>query len=77
MNGHHSDRAEPIQQVLEQIFHKALKKAFPDLTDKPIVLPTKQAVHGDYQFNNAMKLFAMLKGQVGTFGTYYTFGGNL
>ena len=63
-NGAQDDRMESVQKVLENMFQKALKKAYPDLSEKPIVLPTKEAKFGDYQFNNAMKLFAMLKGKV-------------
>ena len=39
-------------------------QAFPGTEDDPVVAPTKEAKFGDYQCNNAMKLFNQLKGKV-------------
>jgi hypothetical protein len=43
---------------------QSLNKAYPDVTDEPIVAACNNAKFGDYQCNNAMQLFAKLKGKV-------------
>ena len=58
--------ASSVQGEVEALFQTALDQAFPDLRELPIVTPTKpkDARFGDYQCNNAMKLFNSLRGKV-------------
>ena len=59
-------RRQSLQADVEAIFKEALDRAFPNQGEAPIVTPTKpkDAKFGDYQCNNAMKLFNSLKGKV-------------
>ena len=58
--------ANSVQGEVELLFQTALDQAFPGLKELPIVTPTKpkDAKFGDYQCNNAMKLFNSLRGKV-------------
>ena len=51
-----------VLSTLEDIFGAALEKAYPDLPDKPCPI-TPSAKFGDYQFNGAMAISGLLKGQ--------------
>jgi len=51
-----------VLSALEDIFGQALEKAYPDLPDKPCPI-TPSAKFGDYQFNGAMAISGLLKGQ--------------
>ena len=51
-----------VLRALEDIFGQALEKAYPDLPDKPCPI-TPSAKFGDYQFNGAMAISGLLKGQ--------------
>jgi arginyl-tRNA synthetase len=56
-----------IQKEVEEIFKSALAKAFPgveELTPMIVANKPRDQKFGDYQCNNAMKLFNQLKGQV-------------
>ncbi len=53
-----------LRTQLTNLFRQAINKAYPDLTDEPIVAACNNAKFGDYQCNNAMQLFAKLKGKV-------------
>ncbi|KAK9845941.1 hypothetical protein WJX81_006549 [Elliptochloris bilobata] len=50
---------------LQGLFRAAMRAALPKLTDEPVVVPTGNPKFGDYQLNNAMRIFAHLKGQEG------------
>ena len=58
--------ANSVQAEVESLFQAALDQAFPALGEAPLVTPTKpkDAKYGDYQCNNAMKLFNSLRGKV-------------
>ena len=51
---------------MEQLVAGALQGAFPAQQEKPMVAATRDSKKfgGDYQCNNAMSLFAKLKGKV-------------
>lgn len=49
---------------LEQVLTDALQQAFPGLEERALVAPCRDAKFGDYQCNNAMALFAKMKGKV-------------
>ena len=51
-----------VLSALEDIFGAALEKAYPDVPDKPCPI-TVSAKFGDYQFNGAMAISGLLKGQ--------------
>lgn len=56
-----------ILKEVEEVFRVALAKAFPGVDAAPMISPNrpKDQKYGDYQCNNAMKLFNQLKGQEG------------
>ena len=47
---------------LESIFQEAVEAAYPDVPDAPVPI-TVSAKFGDYQFNGAMQISGLLKGQ--------------
>ena len=49
---------------LEELVTAALQQAFPGVDERAMVTPCRDAKFGDYQCNNAMALFAKLKGKV-------------
>ena len=51
---------------MEHLVAEALRAAFPDQQEKPLVAATRDSRRfgGDYQCNNAMSLFAKLRGKV-------------
>ncbi len=51
---------------MEHLVAEALQTAFPGQQEKPLVAATRDSKKfgGDYQCNNAMSLFAKLKGKV-------------
>ena len=51
-----------VLNSLEDIFADALEKSYPDVPDKPCPI-TVSAKFGDYQFNGAMAISGLLKGQ--------------
>ncbi len=51
-----------ILNKLEDIFRSAVAKSYPDLPDAPVPI-TPSAKFGDYQFNGAMAISGLLKGQ--------------
>ena len=57
-------RVPSVKTELEKVFRAAIMQAFPGTEDDPVVAPTKEAKFGDYQCNNAMRLFNQLKGKV-------------
>ncbi len=67
-----SESAAPAGRVasvlveLEHLVAEALQTAFPGQHEKPLVAATRDSKKfgGDYQCNNAMALFAKLKGKV-------------
>ncbi|KAL3532548.1 hypothetical protein ACH5RR_006069 [Cinchona calisaya] len=57
-----------LKQQLEKLFGESLRVTVPDELDvPPIITPCKDLKHGDYQCNNAMSLFAKIKGKVPEF----------
>lgn len=54
---------ENIQEILTNLFAKAISLAFPDLTDPPIVitLSGNNPKFGDYQCNSAMPISNIYK----------------
>lgn len=60
-----TQRAPGLRSELEDLFHTALQAAYPDVNEKPLVVPCNNPKFGDYQFNNAMALFGKLKGKAG------------
>lgn len=53
-----------IQNALTTIFKEAIGKAFPELTQAPVIIaPSSHAKFGDYQCNSAMPIMQMLKAQ--------------
>ncbi|XP_027071490.1 arginine--tRNA ligase, cytoplasmic-like isoform X1 [Coffea eugenioides] len=62
------ERVGSVKQQLQRLFGEALRDKFPDELDiVPIITPCKDLRHGDYQCNNAMSLFAKIKGRVPEF----------
>ena len=57
-------RVPSVLIELEQVLTDALRQAFPGLEERALVAPCRDARFGDYQCNNAMALFAKMKGQV-------------
>ena len=57
-------RVPSVLIELEQLLTDALRQAFPELEERAMVAPCRDAKFGDYQCNNAMALFAKMKGQV-------------
>lgn len=57
---------ESIQDKLNELFSSAITKAFPDLTDPPVVISLcgNNVKFGDYQCNSAMAISNLLK-QIG------------
>jgi len=55
--------AGSLRTQLNELFGASLKKAFPDVSDDPVIAPCNNAKFGDYQCNNAMQLFGKLKGK--------------
>uniref|UniRef100_A0A0N4ZVB6 Probable arginine--tRNA ligase, cytoplasmic n=1 Tax=Parastrongyloides trichosuri TaxID=131310 RepID=A0A0N4ZVB6_PARTI len=53
---------DSIVGPLKELFSLALKKAYPDFDEKVILVETNNPKHGDYQFNNALKICGLLKG---------------
>ena len=51
-----------VLNSLEDIFKEAVSEAFPDLPDAPCPI-TPSSKFGDYQFNGAMAIAGLLKGQ--------------
>lgn len=59
------DRAKNMLSILnklEDLFKNAIEEAFPDIPDAPCPV-TPSAKFGDYQFNGAMAISGLLKGQ--------------
>ena len=54
-----------VRAELTDLFKAALKIAYPELSEAPVVTPCNNAKFGDYQCNNAMALFGKLKGKEG------------
>ena len=52
-----------VNQELTTLFETAIATAFPSAGASAIIAACNQPKHGDYQCNNAMPLFAKLKGQ--------------
>lgn len=51
-----------INRCLQEVFGRAVKAAYPDLENPPLlVTPSQQAKFGDYQCNSAMAIGQMLK----------------
>ncbi|XP_027068247.1 arginine--tRNA ligase, cytoplasmic-like isoform X2 [Coffea arabica] len=62
------ERVGSVKQQLQRLFGEAFRDKFPDELDiVPIITPCKDLRHGDYQCNNAMSLFAKIKGRVPEF----------
>lgn len=57
--------APPLQARVEKLFGEALERAFPGVAAEPLVAATQNAKFGDYQCNNAMGLFRVLKAKEG------------
>ena len=57
-------RVPSVLIELEGVVTAALQQAFPGLDERAMVAPCRDAKFGDYQCNNAMALFAKLKGKV-------------
>ena len=56
-------RVPSAASELQDVFRAAMRAALPKLTDEPVVVQTNNPKYGDYQLNNAMRIFAHLKGQ--------------
>ncbi|GBG68603.1 hypothetical protein CBR_g3146 [Chara braunii] len=58
-----------VRQLLSELVAESLKTTFPDLAKNvaPVVVPCNNAAFGDYQCNNAMALFAQVKGKNSNF----------
>ncbi|CEF68018.1 Probable arginine--tRNA ligase, cytoplasmic [Strongyloides ratti] len=52
---------DSIVGQLKAIFTDALKKAYPSIEDKIILVETNNPKYGDYQLNNALKICGILK----------------
>ena len=59
-------RVPSAASELQNVFRSAMRAALPKLTDEPVVVQTNNPKFGDYQLNNAMRIFAHLKGQACT-----------
>ena len=59
-------RVPSATSELRDAFRAAMRAALPKLADEPVVVQTNNPKHGDYQLNNAMRIFAHLKGQART-----------
>ena len=59
-------RVPSAASELQDVFRAAMRAALPKLTDEPVVVQTNNPKFGDYQLNNAMRIFAHLKGQART-----------
>lgn len=57
-------RVPSVLIELEVVVTAALRQAFPGVEERAMVAPCRDAKFGDYQCNNAMALFAKLKGKV-------------
>lgn len=56
------DGSEPLQMQLQCVFSTAIRNAFPDLSDPPVVVaPSSVPKFGDYQCNSAMPIAQLLK----------------
>jgi hypothetical protein len=61
----HTPRCSSVKSDLLDLFRTAIKTAYPNEDDQPILAPCNNPKFGDYQCNNAMPLFAKLKGKEG------------
>ena len=61
------DRVRGVKRELEALLASALASAFPgsEWRDEVVIVPTTNPKFGDYQCNNAMPLFAKIKGSEG------------
>lgn len=50
-----------IQNILDEVFGGAIRTAFPDVVDPPIVISLSTRGQVDYQCNSAMQLVNTLK----------------
>ena len=57
-------RVPSVLIELEQVLTEALQTAFPGLEERALLAPCRDPKFGDYQCNNAMALFAKMKGKV-------------
>jgi arginyl-tRNA synthetase len=60
-----TNQVASIRQEVASAFTAAISKAFPGNEMKAVVAQCQQAIHGDYQCNNAMGLFGKMKGKEG------------
>lgn len=58
-------RCSSIKTDLIDLFKTALKTSYPSEDEQPVLAPCNNPKFGDYQCNNAMPLFAKLKGKEG------------
>lgn len=57
------ERVGSVKQQLEELFEESLRAtATPELVVRPLIAPCKDLKFGDYQCNNAMSLFKLIKG---------------
>ncbi len=49
---------------LAALFRTAIRAAVPDVPSEPVLVQTNNPKYGDYQLNNAMRIFASLRGKV-------------
>ncbi|KAK5643828.1 hypothetical protein RI129_007673 [Pyrocoelia pectoralis] len=63
-----SNNMDNIQQLLSELFEEAIKSAFPNIPDAPVViaLSGNNVKFGDYQCNSAMPIANILKQLLGT-----------
>ncbi len=59
-----ADRLPHLAAELRALFSAALEKAYPGIGIAPVVAQCANPRFGDYQCNNAMALFAKLRGTV-------------
>lgn len=57
-------RATTLVSELATLFRTAIRAAVPDVPSEPVLVQTNNAKFGDYQLNNAMRIFASLHGKV-------------
>ncbi len=57
-------RVSSAASELTALFRTAMRAALPKVMDEPVLVQTNNPKYGDYQLNNAMRIFAHLKGQV-------------
>lgn len=62
---HNADRLPNLCTELRTLFSAALEQAYPGVGIAPVIAQCNNPKFGDYQCNNAMALFAQLKGKVG------------